>query len=70
MPKPTVLTEADAAEIYYALQTKLMLVEQDHYRLPAAQRLHWAKQLKSILRKIGPDGCQMLAHRSDCCNRT
>lgn len=45
-PVPVVLTREDWVEIYYALDSKMINKEQTR----------WAKHLKRIMDKIGPDG--------------
>ncbi len=57
------LTEADWTEIYYALQTKVAMVERGQYG-PDLRGQDWPAHLRSILEKIGPDGSTILARTS------
>ncbi len=49
------LTREDWAEIYYALDSKRVLVVQGGYGHQSA----WAGHLADIMEKIGPDGRNM-----------
>jgi hypothetical protein len=52
------LTQEDWAEIYYALETKSLVIRQGRYD-PAdspGQNIAWIAHLDALLEKIGPDG--------------
>lgn len=51
--KPPKLTAADWVEIYYALDSKRLIVDQGD------AEAEWIAHLERILRKIGPDGKNM-----------
>ena len=51
------LTQKDWAEIYYALDTKLLAIKSDFYREGRSdENSAWIAHLNRIKRRIGPDG--------------
>lgn len=51
------LTREDWAEIYYALDTKLVALKSSFYREDrSGENAAWIGHLKRIKRRIGPDG--------------
>jgi hypothetical protein len=55
-----VLKREDWAEIYYALDTKLIALRRGDYGLEFQPRqdARWIDHLEAIKRKIGPDGAR------------
>jgi hypothetical protein len=52
------LTREDWCEIYYALDTKSLVLKQGKYgtEVEPGQDARWITHLEAIRRKIGPDG--------------
>ena len=61
-----VLAREDWAEIYYALDSKLIALKRGAYGadLDPRQNARWIAHLKAIKRKIGPDGARAASRRS------
>ena len=52
-----ILTQKDWAEIYYALDTKLLTVKSSFYREDrSGENAAWIAHLNRIKHRIGPDG--------------
>ena len=47
------LSKEDWVEIYYAVESKRLFLERDHY---CGRDLNWVGHLKNIMEIIGPDG--------------
>jgi hypothetical protein len=62
--KLVMLSEEDWAEIYYALETKAILIEAGQYGRSdrPAHNADWAAHLRAIMRILGPGAETVVAH--------